>query len=309
MKSVRSLLAGVTARRSIAAAPVALVAVVLLCSACGGASANASPPGASSTPSTSVPFQGAIGQVAALTPPSMEVQNPQSGQTTVNWTTSTTFSQTVSVAASTVANGDCVVVSGTPASPGSTSSPVTARTVSIVQPSASGSCTNPSGAGVGPVFRGGFPGGRTFGGGGGFSRTSTPGNGSFPGGTFPQLATAVGKVTSTSSSGFVVHGVERSTGRFRPGSTTSSTTTTTQPPTTDITVTVASSTTATQDESASASALSVGACVTALGPSNSTGAVAATSISIRPSTNGSCFGGFGGFRSRSGTTGSGSANA
>jgi hypothetical protein len=38
----------------------------------------------------------------------------------------------------------------------------------------------------------------------------------------------------------------------------------------------------------------VGLCVTAIGPADSTGAVTATSISIRPATNGSCFGGFGG---------------
>src|ERR1700733_2884202 len=45
-------------------------------------------------------FPGASGSVAAITGSSMEVQNPQTGQVTVNWTTSTAFTQMATVDAS-----------------------------------------------------------------------------------------------------------------------------------------------------------------------------------------------------------------
>ncbi len=44
-------------------------------------------------------FPGASGSVAAITGSSMEVQNQQTGQVTVSWTSSTTFSKTVTLSA------------------------------------------------------------------------------------------------------------------------------------------------------------------------------------------------------------------
>ena len=288
-------LTGLADRRRGPALAVGLGAVALVAAACGGAAASTTSRPASNSGSGSPanrPIPGASGQIAALTPPSMEVQNPETGQTTVSWTSSTTFTQTVTGSLSTVTAGDCVSVSGTPSSPGSSSSPITARTVSITPASSSGSCTSPAnvfGSGTGGSgFRfSGRPPSGSFPGGGSFpTRTTTPGE------TFPQFSTAFGQVSSVSSSGFVVSGTEHSA-TFRPGSS-KSTTTTTTPPKTDITVTTSSSTTVSQIQSASASNLSVGECVTAIGSSSSTGAVAANTISIRQPVNGECFGGFGG---------------
>ncbi len=59
------------------------------------------------------------------------------------------------------------------------------------------------------------------------------------------------------------------------------------------TVTLDSSTTYTKTESAAGSALTVGKCVNAVGTSDSTGAITASSISIRPMVNGACSTGFG----------------
>jgi len=296
MRSLRPLTGPANRRRCRPALAVGLGAVALVAAACGGAAASTTSQPASNSGSGSPanrPIPGASGEIAALTPPSMEVQNPETGQTTVNWTSSTTFTQTVTGSLSTVAAGDCVSVSGTPSSPGSASSAITARTVSIMPASSSGTCTSPanvfgSGGTGGSGFRfsgrppsGNFPGGGSF-----PTRTTTPGE------TFPQFSTAFGQVSSVSSSGFVVSGTEHSA-IFRPGSS-KSTTTTTTPAKTDITITTSSSTTVSQIESASASNLSAGECVTAIGSSSSTGAVAANTISIRQPVNGECFGGFGG---------------
>jgi hypothetical protein len=60
------------------------------------------------------------------------------------------------------------------------------------------------------------------------------------------------------------------------------------PTTTDVTVTTTSSTTLTKAQPATATALVVGACVTALGTADTTGAVAATALTLRPQVNGAC---------------------
>jgi hypothetical protein len=73
------------------------------------------------------------------------------------------------------------------------------------------------------------------------------------------------------------------------GSTTSGATTTTV----TRTVTLDSATTYTKTEPADASALTVGKCVTALGTTDSTGAMTAGSINIRPAVDGTCSMGFG----------------
>ena len=77
------------------------------------------------------------------------------GQVTVSWTSSTTFTQNGYAAASSVAVGDCVTVTGTTAK----STTITAKTVTIVPAPSSGICTN--GAGFAAV---GARGGREQGG-------------------------------------------------------------------------------------------------------------------------------------------------
>jgi hypothetical protein len=69
-----------------------------------------------------------------------------------------------------------------------------------------------------------------------------------------------------------------------------------------VTVTTTGSTTYTAQKTAGATDVAVGECASALGKADDTGAVAATSISLRPATNGSCTIGFGG-GGRGGATG------
>src|SRR5580658_8051664 len=77
--------------------------------AAGTVAATAGTAGAASPPSAP---GGATGSVAALTGTSMEVQNASTGQTTVNWTTTTTFSKSATEAVSAVTVGDCVTATG-----------------------------------------------------------------------------------------------------------------------------------------------------------------------------------------------------
>jgi hypothetical protein len=107
---------------------------------------------------------------------------------------------------------------------------------------------------------------------------------------------AFGQVKATSSTGFTV-------AEQQPGQSGSA-------QTTDVTVTVSGDTTYTTTKAATAAALEVGRCVSAMGPSDDTGAVAAQRISVSDAVNGQCsggFGGFGGFGGSGGSTGSGSA--
>ena len=71
----------------------------------------------------------------------MEVQSQETGQATVTWTSSTTFTQNATTAASSVAVGDCVTVTGTTAK----STTITAMSVAIVPAPSSGTCTNGAG--------------------------------------------------------------------------------------------------------------------------------------------------------------------
>ena len=165
------------------------------------------------------------GKVAAISGSTMEVQNPNSGQTTVGWTTTTQFSKTVSETVGQVAAGDCVMATGTVSKSSMTT--LAARTISITMPSTSGSC----GAQQGSSVNGGvpLPGGRgTFGTGPSF-RFRAPGSNSGgnegppplprggpsrPGATFADLGFASGKVTAVNGSTVSVTGVLVSPGSF-----------------------------------------------------------------------------------------------
>ncbi|HJP74768.1 MAG TPA: DUF5666 domain-containing protein [Pseudonocardiaceae bacterium] len=254
--------------------------------ACGGGTApeatnSAAPPATKPTVAQAPP--GAFGTAAAVSASSLEVQNPSTGQVTVNFSSSTTFSNTVSGTLADVTAGSCVTVSSTATgttrpAPGT---PITARTVTITTPGPNG-CT----AGAGG-FRGGN-GTRPSGsprpsGSARPSGTNGKGGGNFGGFAF-------GSVSAVTSTGFTVHGVARG-----------------QTPATDTTVTVNSSTTYSKVESATSSALAVGDCVAAVGSTDDTGAVTAKSIAIsKPGPNG-CSQGFGGgrFRGNGGGTGGG----
>jgi Domain of unknown function (DUF5666) len=291
-------------RRSLVPGAVGLALTATLGVA--GVAGAATTPGPGSNP-------GAFGSVAAISGSSMEVQNAQTGQVTVSWTPSTTFSQTVTVSASSMATGDCVTVTGT-----SSKGTITARSVSVSQPR-SGKCT--SGA-----FGGRFGAGRTGGSGGsggftpprgGFRPPSGSSNGAgrtFPG--FANMGFASGQVTSVTASTLVINGISSADLRrptTKPTSSKKSTSTaakTTKPPrisATTVKIKLASSTTYTQTQTASATALAVGDCVAATGTSSSTGSVSASMVRITSTGGQSCTTGFGGFRAGSfggrGTTG------
>jgi hypothetical protein len=262
--------------------------VVLGVAACGGSAGNSATPaatiassaapGSSPSPSASqAAFPGIVGTAAAVSGSSLEVQNPTSGQVTVTFTTSTPITDTVSVTAKDVTVGSCVTVVGTPSAAGAAAKSVTATSVTISAP-VKGDCTGAGG------FGGGFGG---FGrGGSGASATPRPSfsarprptgsPGAFGNGTF---GGANGKVTSVSASGFVVQGRNRAAGS---GTATA----------TDITVITTSASKYLKTVTASASALKVGLCITAVGTANSIGAVAARSIRISQPGPSGCVSGF-----------------
>jgi uncharacterized membrane protein len=255
-------------RQAGARSGLALIAGALVVGliACGGSTTPPANPNnaAPLTPRAAGPQTppGAFGTAAAVNATSLEVQNPSTGQVTVNFSSSTVFSDTVSATLADVTVGSCVTVSST--STGSTrpaaGTPITARTVNISQPGANG-CT----AGG----RGGF------GGGSGTSKPNRPSGSPRPSGTNGPGrgnfgAFAFGSVTAVSATGFTVHSAARG-----------------QNPATDTAVTVTSSTTYSKVESATSSALAVGDCIAAVGSTDDTGAVTAKTIGIsKPGPNG-----------------------
>jgi hypothetical protein len=233
-------------------------------------------------------FPGASGSVAAISGSSMEVQNASSGQTTVRWTRTSTFTKTATVTRAAIAVGDCVTVTGT-----SSKSPIVASSVAISKPS-SGTCTR-TGLGGGGFGAGGFGGG---GPGGTRRTTATTGGSGTPSGNgarrFGGFSFASGKVTSVTATTLVLSGFSSVNGSTPPaGSTTAQTTPSTA--TTTVNVGLTPSTTFTETEAAAASALAVGDCVTATGQADTTGAISARTIRITSTGGKTCttFGGFG----------------
>jgi hypothetical protein len=249
-----------------AAAGISLAALL---AACGGGSTTASgsttttPPGSGSGPSATGAgaFPGAVGSVASLSSSSMEVQNQQTGQVTVSWTPSTSFTESTTAAASSVAVGDCVVVTGS-----SSNGSLTARTVGVSQPSASGTCTTTR-----PTAGGGRPG------------SGTAPSGAAGGGSGTPISFTSGKVTAVSAGSLAVYGTSAVGG---PGSSTTA-------PSSNITIDLSSSTTYPKTAPAASTNLAVGDCVTAAGPSTSTGAVTASSVRITSTGGQTCSTGFG----------------
>jgi hypothetical protein len=287
-------------RRGRLAAMTALVPpLVLLLAACAGGSGNGGTAGGpSSAPSGqrtgpngsgggfgSANLPGASGLVAAASPGSLQVQGPDA-QTTVTYTKATRFTQTVKGA---LAAGQCVMVTGTPAS--GSSDALTASSVRI-QAKVNGSC---------PTATVGGPGG---GGGrqGGASTAPRP-SGTSPGPQgLPDFAFATGTVNSVSATTMTMQGLLREGGtRTSPSS-----------PASPITVTLSSTTTVTETVAATSAAAVVGVCATAVGKADDRGDIAATSVTIsKPDADGcrTRFGGFGGRGGGSGDTAGSGTNA
>jgi hypothetical protein len=255
---------------------------------------------AASTP----PFGAASGSVASISGTSMEVQSASAGQTTVTWATATTFSKTVSLTTSGLAAGDCISVTGTAAKKSKTT--ITARTITVTAPSSSGSCTagrpttGAGGAGAPGGFRrgtGSGGGGFTGGGGGGGGGFRGSGSHSFAG--LANLAIGSGKVISVKGSSISLSGILLS-GFAKPAKPPSKTkkaskpTKPVLPKTEKLKINTSKTTTVSQTQSTTSSSLAMGDCVTAFGPESSTGAVAATRVTITSTGSTTCSSGFGG---------------
>lgn len=246
---------------------VAGVALALTLAACGSSSSGGSTSAAPSQAPAASNGQGAgrgggpaaAGTVASVASSSLKVQSTNSGQVTVNYSGTTTFADRVSATLADVATGSCVIITGT-------GTPITAQSVDVSTASSTG-CGAAGGGGMRPQN-------------GGSGRPSRPSGANNPGGA-GQGGRATGKVTAVSSTGFTVQQDNPQTGA-----------------TTDVQVTVDGSTTYTKAESASASALKVGECVTANGQADSTGAVTATTITISQAGPNGCT--VGGGRQRNG---------
>lgn len=269
-----------------ASAAVAGVALAALLAACGGSakastgSSSTSSPANGNSPAAGAAgpgagFQGTSGSVAAISGSSMEVQNAQSGQTTVDWTSATTFLQSVKVAPTALTSADCVTATGA-----FTNGTMTATAVTVTPLPASGTCASGFGARAGA---------------GGFRRPT----GSLPAGTAPSGSAARRFAGGSVASGRVVRASTTSleisghTFAFRGGARRSgSTSTTTTTPATDITIALTPSTIITEQKAVASSNLAIGDCVLAAGPSDSTGAVTARSVHITSTGGGTCSPGF-----------------
>lgn len=257
------------------------ISAALALTACGGSSDAQSSESPAAQPQRSMPAQppGANGKIASVAGSTMQVQS-DSAQTEVTYASSTAFTQTKSLALSSVAVGDCVTANGE-----ASGNSVTATVVNVSAP-VNGEC------------EAGFPGGRGDGGGGRPTGMPTdfPGGGTPPSG-FPSggpggaggagFTMASGKVTSVTAGGLVVSGQLVTMGSGQPSSTSG-----------DVTVTLASDGQVMKEVSATSSAIAVGQCARAIGEADDKGAIAATSINISAPANGECrsFGGFGGGR-------------
>jgi hypothetical protein len=223
------------------------------------------------------------GQVAAVNGSSLEVQDPTTGQTTVNLGPTTVITQTVTVTASALAVGECVTATGTKTSVG----PVAATSVTI-NALASGSCTGS------PFF--------ALGGGAGFGGRRGGSGGNTTGTTLSaaqraqrqaqraNLGVSDGKITAINGSTVDV--------AVPPPPSTTGTTRAGQPARLRIvpaaSFTYSPSTRFLETRAAAASAVVVGDCVTAFGPADTTGAVTAQRLTIRPAGPNGCSTGFGG---------------
>jgi hypothetical protein len=268
---------------------VGIIMAVLLTTVIVGLSSDAG--AASSTGSGGV----ASGSVASISGTTMEVQSTSSGQTTVEWTSSTTFSETVTETESEVAVGDCLTVTGTPAKKSKTT--VTARSITISRPLSTGKCATGLGGGSGTGSLGGRPSGTSGppsgsagfpgGGSGPPSGSGSKGRGSFAG---ANVTIASGEVTAVKGTSVSVLGTLLS-GVAQP---TKSAKKTSAPKTQKLKIAMGTSTTLSETQSTAASSLAVGDCVSAFGQSGSTGGITATTVSITSTGGKTCSAGFGG---------------
>jgi hypothetical protein len=251
--------------------PLTVLSVLALAGCGAGTSASPASPAGAVSPGQSITTPqgfGASGLLAAINGHTLQVQDTTS-QTAVTYSGTTRFTDTIAATARDVKVGTCVQVRSAPdtASSTPTTAPtaaptsLTAGTVTLTA-SVNGTCGGPG------IGGGGFTGGR----GNGVPPSRAPGarRARFGG-------RASGLVTAVQGSSFTVAST-------RPN----------RPTPTPVRVTTTSTTSYHRVVPASATALKLGQCVTARGPADSTGTVAATTIALRPADNGTCTSGFGG---------------
>lgn len=279
--SITALAAAVTLGGCAASSPAAPV----------GASATTTGSGAGQGKGGTGRIPGTSGLIAAVSGSTMQVQG-NNEQTAVSWSGTTTFTKTVPGVAADIVVGSCVVVRDAGAAPGATagpsssSAPTTASDVQISQP-VGGRCTatgfsapgagggggrgsRPTGTNTLPPATSGTPGGGRPKGGG------TAGAEGRAGGRGAAGLGVVGTVTAVNGSSLTVRREVRQNG------------TTTATSSKDVSVTTTSATTYAKVVQAAGPDVTVGQCVTAMGKADETGAVAATSIALRPAANGAC---------------------
>lgn len=247
-------------KRTLSLTLTALTLAVSL-SACGGSDE----PARNVSATQAAPDRGAgpgarpgSGKVAAVDGSTAQVQGSD-GQTAVSWTTKTTFTAEVKGSLEDVTQGACVLVRGE-----SDDDAVTASAVTI-SPAVDGECQGPGGGrGARPTD---MPTDRPK------DLPSDAPSGA-PGGRSGGMAS--GTVTAVSDTGFTVESTTPGADEKR-----------------SVTVSVTDDTAFATTAQADASAVKVGVCLQTEGESDSTGAVAATSIRVSPATDGECTSGFG----------------
>lgn len=269
---------------------VVLAGVALFAAACNGGTTPAAVPSAAPSASLSPQAQtgaegappGISGTIAAVNGSSLQVQSPSIGEQTVLVTSGTRIIEIISGSSALVATGDCVRVIATPATAGAP-----AATSVAVSTQVSGKC---SGAAFNPFKAGGnFP---------GFSRGRSAQPRRSPRARFsgPPRVIVSGRVTALSATAMTVLGVQRSLFTRSVGP---------APSPTSISVGFSGSTVFTKTQPGNVSGLAVGECVTAFGPTSTTGAVTARTLTVsHPGPTGCTgpFGRFGGGRTGGGGT-------
>ena len=261
-------------------------AVVLALAACGSgtsASSNNSSSSSSTTANRSggnngaggFARRGAAGELAQINGTSLILSATDGTDVTVDYTNTTTITQTRTGVLADVVPGSCVIATGTKDASGT----VVASSVRLSQP-VNGACN--AGLGNRPPGANGAPNPNA-------TPRAIPRRTPAPGQPLP--AFAAGKVTAVNGTSITL---QPATGAAQ-------------------TITVPTTVTVSESNVASASDLAVGDCIQATGPKDSSGKVAATALSIVPAGPSGCFtggrGGFGGFGGRGFGGGGGAGGA
>lgn len=282
-------------RRTAGAALIALAGFGVLgaCSNGGSATPSATAPLTQGTrtggPGAGQRTPGVNGLIAAVSGTTMQVQS-STKQTAVSWTATTRVTRSGLGRLADIVVGLCVVVREATSGDATTavgagSGPVAAASVQVMPAPATGaSCLGAVGGGFG---------GRGTGGGTAGANGSTPAPGApdatagaptgAPGGGFGgRNFGVVGVVTAVEASGFTVASIDLA------GAAGATATSAAALPTTPVSVTTSATTTVTTTRAATAGDIKVGLCTSAQGQTNESGAMTATSITLRDAVNGAC---------------------